>query len=449
MASALGRTATRFFGSLFWRTFMLIALLLAISLGIWFQSYRLFERAPRAQQIAMQVVSVVKLTRAALLYSDPARRRFLLLDLVQNEGIKVYPREKDDDFAVPTANPFLTQLVQQEIRGRLGEDTVIATTVNDIPGVWVSFEIEGDDYWVAISPERFERVSGIQWLWWTIAALLLSIFGAAFITARVNYPLKRLANAARQIGTGGEAPLLNEDGASEVAQANHSFNQMVRDLRQLDDDRVVMLAGISHDLRTPLTRLRLETELSPADMATREAMISDIEQMDAIIGQFLNYARPAQEMLEPVDLSALVQDAVGVYAAHDDVRVHVRSGGPVMAMANRMEVQRILDNLVENARRYAKDEETGMAVVEITTRTEDKEAVMTVADHGLGVPEAQLPLLTRPFYRLDAARSEAKGAGLGMSIVNRILQRNGGRLMLANRQPPASGLVVSAFFRRA
>ena len=124
---------------------MLIALLLAISLGIWFQSYRLFERAPRAQQIAMQVVSVVKLTRAALLYSDPARRRFLLLDLVQNEGIKVYPREKDDDFAAPTANPFLTQLVQQEIRGRLGEDTVIATTVNDIPGVWVSFEIEGDD----------------------------------------------------------------------------------------------------------------------------------------------------------------------------------------------------------------------------------------------------------------------------------------------------------------
>lgn len=449
MATALGRTATRFFGSLFWRTFMLIALLLAISLGIWFQSYRLFERAPRAQQIAMQVVSVVKLTRAALLYSDPARRRFLLLDLVQNEGIKVYPREKDDDFAAPTANPFLTQLVQQEIRSRLGEDTVIATTVNDIPGVWVSFEIEGDDYWVAISPERFERVPGIQWLWWSIAALLLSIIGAAFITARVNYPLKRLANAARQIGTGGDPPPLREQGASEVAQANRSFNQMVRDLRQLDDDRVVMLAGISHDLRTPLTRLRLETEMSPVDATTRDAMIADIEQMDAIIGQFLNYARPGQEVVEPVDLSALVQESVGVYAAHDDVRVHVRSNGPVMAVANRMEIQRILDNLVENARRYAKDEETGMADVEISTRVEDKDAVLIVADNGPGVPNEQLSLLTRPFYRLDSARSEAKGAGLGMSIVNRILQRNGGRLVLANRAPPKTGLVVSAFFRRA
>ena len=428
---------------------MLIALLLAISLGIWFQSYRLFERAPRAQQIAMQVVSVVKLTRAALLYSDPARRRFLLLDLVQNEGIKVYPREKDDDFAAPTANPFLTQLVQQEIRGRLGEDTVIATTVNDIPGVWVSFEIEGDDYWVAISPERFERVPGIQWLWWSIAALMLSIIGAAFITARVNYPLKRLANAARQIGSGGDPPPLREQGASEVAQANRSFNQMVHDLRQLDDDRVVMLAGISHDLRTPLTRLRLETEMSPVDNITRDAMIADIEQMDAIIGQFLNYARPGQEVVEPVDLSTLVQESVGVYAAHDDVRIHVRSNGPVMAMANRMEIQRILDNLVENARRYAKDEETGMAEVEISTRVEDKDAVLVVADNGMGVPDEELSLLTRPFYRLDAACSEAKGAGLGMSIVNRILQRNGGRLVLANRPAPKSGLVVSAIFRRA
>lgn len=144
--AALRRLLISVFGSLFWRTFMLIALLIAISLGAWFQSFRIFEREPRAQQIAMQIVSVVKLTRAALL-SDPARRRFLLLDLVQNEGIKVYPREKEDEYRTPQANPYLTQLVQREIRNRLGQDTVIATAVNDIPGVWVSFQIEGDDYW--------------------------------------------------------------------------------------------------------------------------------------------------------------------------------------------------------------------------------------------------------------------------------------------------------------
>ena len=170
---------------------MLIALLIAISLGVWFQSFRIFEREPRAQQIAMQVVSVVKLTRAALLYSDPSRRRFLLLDLVQNEGIKVYPREKEDEYREPHTNPYLTQLVQKEIRNRLGADAVSATAVNDIPGVWVSFQIEGDDYWVAISPDRFEHVPGLQWLWWSMAALVLSVLGAAFITSRVHQPLKR------------------------------------------------------------------------------------------------------------------------------------------------------------------------------------------------------------------------------------------------------------------
>ena len=90
-----------------------------------------------------------------------------------------------------------------------------------------------------------------------------------------------------------------------------------------------------------------------------------------------------------------------------------------------------------------------MAEVEISTRVEDKDAVLVVADNGMGVPDEELSLLTRPFYRLDAARSEAKGAGLGMSIVNRILQRNGGRLVIANRPAPKSGLVVSAIFRSA
>ncbi len=103
---------------------------------------------------------------------------------------------------------------------------------------------------------------------------------------------------------------------------------------------------------------------------------------------------------------------MGVYAAHAlDVRVHVRANGPVMAVANRMEIQRILDNLVENARRYAKDEESGMAEVEISTRLDDKDAVLTVADNGPGVPDAQLSLLTRPFYRLDKRPQRGQGRG--------------------------------------
>jgi two-component system osmolarity sensor histidine kinase EnvZ len=210
-----------------------------------------------------------------------------------------------------------------------------------------------------------------------------------------------------------------------------------------------MLAGISHDLRTPLTRLRLETEMSPVDEQTRELMVADIEQMDAIIGQFLDYARPSGEMLEDVDLTELVRDTAPVYSAHDDIDLTLKLAPEAIARCNRMETQRILDNLIENARRYGKTPGTNRAEITVSTFLQGNEVVLCVADRGTGVPANQLALLTRPFYRLESARSEAKGAGLGMSIVNRILQRSGGRLVLENRTPPETGLLVSACYARA
>ena len=122
----------------------------------------------------------------------------------------------------------------------------------------------------------------------------MSLFGSAFITSLVNRPFSRLALAARQIGSGQTPELLPERGMGVAAETNRSFNQMVRDLEQLEADRALMLAGISHDLRTPLARLRLETEMVSSDQATKDAMVDDIEQMDRIIAAFIDYARPSQ-----------------------------------------------------------------------------------------------------------------------------------------------------------
>ena len=132
------RLLTLAFGGLFWRTFLLIALLIAVSLAAWFQSFRVIEREPRAQRVALQLVAIVKLTRTALLYSDPDLRRALLQDLESNEGVRVYPRETTDKFKLQP-DESLNRLIEHDIRGRLGDDTVIAQSVNDIPGVWISF----------------------------------------------------------------------------------------------------------------------------------------------------------------------------------------------------------------------------------------------------------------------------------------------------------------------
>jgi two-component system, OmpR family, osmolarity sensor histidine kinase EnvZ len=432
------------FGGLFWRTFLLIALLIAVSLAAWFQSFRVIEREPRAERVAMQLVAIVKLTRTALLYSDPDLRRALLQDLESNEGVRVYPRETTDKYKLQ-ADSSLTKLIEKDIRGRLGEDTVIAQSVNDIPGVWISFKIDDDDYWVALDRDQLDNATGLQWFGWGTFALALSLFGAAFITSLVNRPFARLAMAARRVGQGQTPDALPERGLGVAAETNRSFNQMVRDLEQLEADRALMLAGISHDLRTPLARLRLETEMSPSDEATKAAMIDDIEQMDVIIGRFLDYARPAQRAPELVDLSVIASDSVARMTSEDGVRVTTRLSSGAVVDADATDLRRIVGNLIENARKYGRSDEDGIPHITVETRVAHAHVELSVLDEGPGIPEDQLGLVTRPFYRVDTARTQADGTGLGMAIVQRLVSRHRGALRLRNRTP-GPGLEVTIDF---
>ncbi|WP_179403882.1 ATP-binding protein [Burkholderia guangdongensis] len=438
------RLLTIAFGGLFWRTFLLIALLISVSLAAWFQSFRVIEREPRAQRVALQLVAIVKLTRTALLYSDPDLRRALLQDLESNEGVRVYPREKTDKFKLQP-DESLNRLIEHDIRSRLGDDTVIAQSVNDIPGVWISFKIDDDDYWVALDRDQLDTVTGLQWAGWGLFALGLSLFGSAFITSLVNRPFARLATAARKVGSGQAPELLPERGMGVAADTNRSFNQMVRDLEQLEADRALMLAGISHDLRTPLARLRLETEMSPSDQATKDAMVDDIEQMDRIIAAFIDYARPTQRTPEPVDLSTIAQEVAARVSGEDGVEIRTRLAPAAIIEADETDMRRVIGNLIENARKYGQSRLDGVARITLETRVSHTRVELSVSDEGPGIPDDQLPLVMRPFYRVDAARSKADGTGLGMAIVLRLVGRYRGALRLRNRSPEP-GLEVTLEF---
>ncbi|KXV02272.1 histidine kinase [Caballeronia megalochromosomata] len=422
------------FGGLFWRTFALIALLIAVSLTAWFQSFRVIEREPRAQRVALQLVAVVKLTRTALLYSDPDLRRALLQDLESNEGVRVYPRETTDKYKLQP-DESLNRLIERDVRGRLGNETIIAQSVNDIPGVWISFKIDDDDYWVALDRDQLDTVTGLQWAGWGVFALALSLFGAAFITSLVNRPFARLALAARKVGSGQSPEPLPERGMGVAAETNRSFNQMVQDLEQLEADRALMLAGISHDLRTPLARLRLETEMSPSDEATKLAMIDDIEQMDMIIGRFLDYARPMQRMPEAVDLSMIASELAARFQADDGVVMRTDLAQGAVIEGDPTDARRVVGNLLENARKYGRSEQDDIARITLLTRVAHGKVELSVMDEGRGIPDDQVALITRPFYRVDTARTQANGTGLGMAIVQRLVTRQRGTLRLRNRTP--------------
>ncbi|HKO67185.1 MAG TPA: ATP-binding protein [Burkholderiaceae bacterium] len=422
--------------SLFWRTLLLVLLLIVASLTAWLQSYRVLERVPRAQTIAQQVTSVVNITRAALLYADPFVRSDLLAELAANEGVRIYPLEPDDK-VTPLPDGALIKLIEQAIVAKLGANTKLASDVNGISGLWVSLSIADDDYWVFIERDPVARTYGTQWIGWAAVALLLSIIGAILITRLINRPLAQLSRASAELGSGRDPAPLPETGPIEIRTVNESFNRMVTDLGKLDADRAVLLAGISHDLRTPLSRLRLEVELAPLPDATRGAMVGDIEQMDAIVRQFLDYARKApQAPPSDVDLTAAVASAVQRARIDEDsanVELQLASGVRVRGYA--VELDRALDNLLTNAVRYGRDPDNGQLRISVALTVAADRAVVSVTDCGSGVSAEEIDRLMRPFERGEAARSGSSGAGLGLPIVERVARMHGGDVRLTANSP--------------
>ena len=433
--------------NLFWRTFFFLALLLLGSIVAWLQTFRSLESEPRAVQSAQQLASLVNLSRAALRYSDAIGRVALIKTLADEERVRITMREPSDTFELFERDE-IGEMISEQLKARLGADTVVASSVNGERGFWVGFAIDGDSYWLLTDPNKVGPARGSTWLIWLSIAAVLSLAGAAFIARLINKPLRELSFAASRMRDGDfDASRLDEKVAtSEIREVNIGFNRMAAQLYKVEQDRVIMLAGISHDLRTPLARLRLETEMSVADEEARAHMAADITQLDRIIDKFLDYARLDPVRLAPVSLLAVVEAAVYGAKDYDDMRITVSVADKLDVLADEIELLRVISNLIENARRYGKTPETGIARVEITARSRDQWVLIKVRDHGMGVSEETLPKLTRPFFRGDAARTAANGAGLGLAIAEKTIQRMGGVFNLSNTT--SGGLAAHIRLRR-
>jgi two-component system osmolarity sensor histidine kinase EnvZ len=335
------------------------------------------------------------------------------------------------------------------MKTRLGESTRISRKVNDIEGFWISFKIgEEDEYWLVLPQRRLERPANWQWLWWAVAGFGLSLMGAGFISGLINRPLARLAIAARTFASGKAPEILPESGSAEERDANHSFNQMVSELENNERERTEILAGISHDLRTPLTRIQLELEMSLLSEEEKKGMQTDIHQMDAIVGQFLDYARLSSSgSNEIVNMSALLEKTATDASRSPDVLVQSSVKEGIFVRGNHTDFERMFNNLVSNAQLYGRSENTGLLLLDISCREDGDDALIEISDQGVGISEEDRERLLRPFTRLNTARSQASGSGLGLAIVNRIVQRHGGRLLLKNNEE--NGLIVSLRFPQA
>jgi two-component system, OmpR family, osmolarity sensor histidine kinase EnvZ len=418
--------------SLFWRTFFLLALLLAGGVFAWVQTLRALEFEPRAVQSAQQTAGLVNLSRTALGTVDGINRVALIKTIDKQNTVRVRPREPGDRWE-PYASDRFSQSVTDELKSRLGPDAVVARSVNGDEGMWVGFTIDSDQYWLKTETAHAGPLTGSTWFVWVGIALTATLVGSVVIARLINRPLRDLSFAASRIREGDLDSRLDENTlTSEIREVNRGFNRMARELAKVEEDRAVMLAGISHDLRTPLARLRLETEMSVNNDEAKRYMAMDIEQLDAIIDKFMDYARPGVSELRPVQLAQLIDREAATFRDPTEIRIDSRLPADLAVMADDTELGRVFSNLFENSRRYGRNADTGVAVVTVTHARNGPWAVITVRDHGPGVAPDKLGQLTTPFFRGNAARTAATGAGLGLAIVEKSLQRMGGALELAN-----------------
>lgn len=325
------------------------------------------------------------------------------------------------DPALPVVRRVLDQL-----RGELpGRDVRIAGLRR--PVLWISARAPASG-WLGI-PFVDLRVPLVRGTVLTIAfATLLVLLIAAIYARSLTSPLRRLAEAAPAVVAGTPPPALPASAARELVELNAALGLAAADVRRHARERDVMLAAISHDLRTPLARLRLGLELSAGapDAALRDGMVADIEAIDALSAQFIAYVRDgSEEASASVDLAALLRDlaALNETAGH---RWQVEAPAQALLQGKPLALRRAIDNLMRNAMRHG-EPPFHAVLAEI-----HDEWRCSIRDAGPGVPETQLPRLGEAFMRGNEARSDAIGSGLGLASTRRIAAQHGGRLVLRN-----------------
>ena len=416
------------------RAFLLITALIVLSILTLAWMFRQASEAPRAQQNAQLVVSTINLTRAAILSAAPQWRGALLAELRAAEGMRVEIAEPTDAMTALETNTRELTLMVAQVRAKLGQDTRFAAQRHGIADLWVSFRIGEDEFWVAIPRTRVEQPMSRMIILFGAVALGFALMGAYLIARQVTLPLKRLSQAAQQLGQGKTHITLPENGTQEMATVSHAFNQMSADLAANERERALVLAGISHDLRTPLTRIRLAAEMSH-DELLRNDLNADVTQMDGIIQQFLDYARlDSHELAERCDVAALLQEVAQPYTTRA-LSLHLDLSLLAPQPVRPLILKRAVANLLENALKY------GGGEIDVRLHHDAQQFFISVSDRGVGIATDQLETAKRPFVRLDSARSDASGSGLGLAIVERAAQAHQGRLVLA--QGEGGGLVAT------
>ena len=408
--------------SLFVRTALTLALAFVVfqAAAFWIVTRTLI--IPVAERSADDLAGLVVLSAQTWVELPPETRSAFERELARRHGLRLATVDVGATADAPQF-AFRSQ-IEAALSRRVGE-TIVLRGVPGTAAAWLNIPVGGHDLRVGFFPDRYAVKPPLAAIAVVALGTFLSLLTALFLVRRITVPLARAAQAASQVGAGELPEPLPETGPAELAELARRFNTMAAEVRELLDNRTTLLAGISHDLRTPMTRLQLNLEMlrdAPAP-ARIDRAVADLADMNRLIIGYLELARTTQaETKVRFDLVKLLEEVAA------DAGLPWAGATPCEVEVARLAVRRIMSNLIQNAQRY------GGTPIELALECSDTLVRVTVRDAGAGIPDDQMEKVFRPFYRLEASRSQVTGGtGLGLAIVRQLAETNGWKVKLGNR----------------
>ena len=385
---------------------------------------------PMAKRSADDLAAIMVLSAQTWVELPPQTRVDFELELAKKHNLRLF----DATAELPGHDhrfPYLL-LLEDALAARTGESIRIKVTELEQTWLWAEIHTGGKLIRIGFPRNHLGMQPPLALLLVLAATVVLTLITAVILARRIARPLERLSEAARHVGQGNTPEALPESGPEELASLARAFNLMALQVQELLANRTTLLAGISHDLRTPLARMRLAVEMLPGDSAPKlvARLQHDLEEMNRLIGEFIELSRGLEkETPQVTDLAQLSQELAND-AANGGAQVECRAAAPCIRPLGPMALRRILANLLGNAVRYG----AGQPVtIELTC--DEEAAVIHVLDRGPGIPPDQVESVFRPFYRLEASRSSATGgSGLGLAIARQLADANGWKIELLPRE---------------
>ncbi len=402
---------------------------------ILFQAFTLvtvvyFVLLPLAERSADDLAELILLSAKTWVELPPETRRDFELELAQNHNLWLFAA-REPLARTGQAAPY-RQLLESALAKRAGVPVSVVVPDWREPWLWAEISVAGQLIRVGFPKERLGTRPFLALVLVLGCGTLLALVTALVLARRITQPLARLSQATASVGKGETPEWLPESGPQELVTLARAFNLMARQVEELLANRTTLLAGVSHDLRTPLARMRLAVEMlsetSNAELV--EQLLHDLEQMNRLIGALIDLSRGlGHEEKQAVELMALTGE-LAADIRRGGAQVECLSTAPCVVDAAPLALRRILSNLLDNGVRYGDGKPLGIE----WRRTEEGAVAVSVLDSGPGIPPAQRETVFRPFFRLEASRSAATGgSGLGLAIARQLAENNGWKLELLPR----------------